>query len=180
MIRRLSIVVTILAILAALAWLAMPRPKPVPAAPALTRVEEKAVEAKIEERWGRLGVAGLLPEERDWVWLWWLHVEVDNNSFDQFFGNETGDHAPEMLAALERVGAVKARSILAQAMAVYDPAGGYTTDREKRRERAALAEERMDRDDLWGACDSEFRDCDEPFQSWATARVQAAYARAGI
>lgn len=184
--QRLAILVSILAILATLAAIARvtaphrESPAAEPENSVLTGAQAEHLDTKLEARWGRLGLAGLLPEERDWIWLWWLHVEVDNNSFDQFFGNETGDHAPEMLDALQRVGAVRARAILVSAMAVYDPAGGYTTDREERRERAARVRENLDRDDLWDASDREFRTCDEPFQSWAIARVRAAYVRAGI
>jgi hypothetical protein len=35
----------------------------------------------VHDRWGQLGFKRLLPEEQDYIMIWWLFAEVLNGSF---------------------------------------------------------------------------------------------------
>jgi hypothetical protein len=85
----------------------------------------------LETRWERLGYEKLLPVERDYLLIWWLEAESSNGTLHQYFYNPTGDHAPETLAALERVGAHQAHAVLVKAISAFGPSG-YPTDRRER------------------------------------------------
>lgn len=98
------------------------------------------VGALFHERWRRLGLEALLPEERDHVLLWELHVEVGNGGLDQYLSNGSGDHAEETVEALVRVGLAVAAEIVRRAMDALP--GGWCSDREERGRRIAATPDR--------------------------------------
>ncbi len=63
--------------------------------------------------------------------LWSLDGEIHNGGFDQLFANPLGDHALELVDALETVGAEASRSLLSEALADF-PGGAPSKDREIR------------------------------------------------
>jgi hypothetical protein len=92
-------------------------------------------EQVIHDRWQQLGFEKLLPEEQDYIMIWWLIAEVNNGSFAQYFGNETGDHAGQALDGLKKCGALERARLLQQAMDLFLPYGGYTPDWNLRNDR---------------------------------------------
>jgi len=93
------------------------------------QIDLKRTEALIRRRWKEDGYVQLLPEEQDYIVLWWLQVEVDNGGFEQYFFNSAGDGARQANTALVRLGATRSAQILEEALQVIDPAGGYNPDR---------------------------------------------------
>jgi hypothetical protein len=89
----------------------------------------------VHDRWGKLGYEKLLPEEQDYIMIWWLVAEVNNGTFAQYFSNETGDHALQALNGLKQCNAVEGARILQAAMDLFLPFGGYTPDQELRNSR---------------------------------------------
>jgi hypothetical protein len=92
------------------------------------------------ERWGRLGLDGLLPEERDHVLLWELHTEANNGGLDQYLCNSSGDHAAVAVAALDRAGLASLAGVLRRTLAAL-PAG-WCADRSERCRRVAAVPDR--------------------------------------
>jgi hypothetical protein len=89
----------------------------------------------LHQRWERLGVDQLLSEERDYILLWELYAEVSNGTFDQYLCNSSGDHAPEAMAALERLNSVQLLGILRRVLEMLP--GGWCADRDERNDRVA-------------------------------------------
>ncbi|MEM7313539.1 MAG: DUF4375 domain-containing protein [Planctomycetota bacterium] len=89
----------------------------------------------VRYRWDSLGFDGLRPSEKDYLYGWWLCVEVDSGAFDQYFYNSTGDFALLALSALQTLKTPKAHSILSDALQLFEPVGGFTPDRAERCER---------------------------------------------
>lgn len=85
----------------------------------------------IEDRWTRLGFNELLPEERDFILVWWLEAEASNGTLHQYFSNSTGDSAVDALGALDRIGAQCAANVLREALKLFGE-GLYPTDRTQR------------------------------------------------
>ena len=86
---------------------------------------------RLEDRWKRLGFDALLPEERDFILVWWLEAEASNGTLHQYFSNSTGDSAIDALGALERIGARCAANVLRDALKIFGD-GPYPTDRTRR------------------------------------------------
>jgi hypothetical protein len=78
-------------------------------------------------RWKRHGFDRLLEEEKDYLRVWWLEAEASNGTLHQYFYNSTGDDALETVAALKRLNAPQAASILTDAIAIF--VGDYPKDR---------------------------------------------------
>jgi len=138
-------------------------------------MDDEQVDELVHKRWGEIGFENLFPEERDYIWLWCLRVEVENGSFDQYFFNSAGDDALEALAALARVGAMQTHSILSRALAVLDSVGGFSKERFTRQDRMEpLAEDAFDKPT------QAFYDGDEAFMSMAIVRVVQSLKAHGI
>ena len=86
---------------------------------------------RLEDRWKRIGYDALLPEERDFILVWWLEAEASNGSLHQYFANSTGDSAIDALAALDRIGAQCAANVFRDALKLFGD-GPYPTDRTQR------------------------------------------------
>jgi Domain of unknown function (DUF4375) len=132
----------------------------------------------LQERWGQLGVEGLLPEERAYVLLWELHAEVSNGTFDQYLGNSSGDHAEEVLATLARLGSVRLAGILRRVLGALP--GGWCADQDEREERVAAVPNRWDvfrelTDEYYAAIEAE-----AAVGERAIEEVAAAYQREGL
>ena len=82
------------------------------------------------ERWKQLGFDGLLPEERDHVFLWSLHAEFTSGGLHQFLYNSSGDHAVETVAACERHGMAATAGVLRRALEALP--GGWCAERWER------------------------------------------------
>ena len=135
----------------------------------------KSIEDAVHRRWKDLGYDALLPEERDYIVLWWLMVEVNNGSFDQYFFNNSGDAAMQALSALQLLGAEKTHAILQDALAEMELIGGYTSDCEARRRLLAADDEvRFD------GPTNRFYEYEEDFVGMALNRVASAYKQKGI
>jgi hypothetical protein len=96
----------------------------------------------LHERWQRLEVEALLPEERDLILLWELHVEVSNGTFDQYLCNSSGDHALEAVDTLRRIGLKTVLDILLQVLDALP--GGWCPEREERNRRVASVPDRFE------------------------------------
>ena len=68
-------------------------------------LDYESIRDTIETRWRRHGYDALLPEERDYLLVWWLEAEASNGSLHQYFDNSTGDAALDTLNALRRINA---------------------------------------------------------------------------
>ena len=71
--------------------------------------------------------------------IWSLVAEVFNGTFAQYFSNETGDHALQALDGLKKCGANEGARFWQEAMDLFQPYGGYTTDRDIRNDRIVAA-----------------------------------------
>lgn len=83
----------------------------------------------LERRWEEIGFGSLMPEEQDFLVLWFLNTEVFNGGLVQYFDNSAGDTALQALSALSAVGAIQIHDILKRAIGAFDVVGGYTNDR---------------------------------------------------
>jgi hypothetical protein len=133
-----------------------------------------------EERWEKVGYDGLLPEEHDHLHIWWLNVEVNNGSFDQYLYNSTGDQAPETFEALGRIGAVKTQRMLGDVLALVG--SPYPTDRAERWKRLEQCEARDE--NAWERrireLSREYYECDEPLTDATTQLLVTANRREGV
>ena len=130
----------------------------------------------LETRWERLGYDQLLPEERDYLLVWWLQAEASNGTLHQYFSNSSGDHAEEALAALKRLGADRAHRILRKAMAAFGKAG-YSGDRAERNRRLDLIPNQYE---VFQELTDELFDESEDVVSLAIDRVRSAFEKRGI
>ena len=97
--------------------------------------DDDRVEAVHQERWSRLGFAGLHSFERDYIGVWWLVGDTMNGGLVQYFDNSSGDLAEHALAGLETAGATETLTILREAMALIP--GGWCADQTERGRRLA-------------------------------------------
>jgi hypothetical protein len=136
----------------------------------------------VHDRWRQLGYDNLLPEEKDYIMIWWLVVEVFNGTFAQYFSNETGDHALQALDGLKKCGATEGARLLQEAMDLFQPYGGYTTDRDLRNDRIDKLETEPSAQpkDAFREVSNAFQDSKEPILALALMRVREAYEREGI
>ena len=86
---------------------------------------------RLEDRWKRLGFDALLPEECDFILVWWLEAEASNGTLHQYFSNSTGDSAIDALGALDRIGAHCDANVLRDALKLFGD-GPYPTDCNRR------------------------------------------------
>ncbi|MEX0716309.1 MAG: DMP19 family protein [Planctomycetaceae bacterium] len=61
----------------------------------------------------------LEPAERYMVDVFWLIAETNNGGLDQYFTNQSGDHAAEVLEALRAIGATQTLAILERACNLF-------------------------------------------------------------
>jgi hypothetical protein len=136
----------------------------------------------VHDRWGQLGFDKLLPEEKDYIMIWWLVSEVFNGTFAQYFGNETGDHALQALDGLRICGASEGARLLQDAMDLFEPYGGYTADQDVRNDRIDQleAEPAAQPDGAFQEVSNAFQDSKEPMLGLALKRVMEAYKREGV
>jgi hypothetical protein len=127
------------------------------------------------ERWGRLGLEGLLRAERDHVLLWSLHAECTSGGLHQYLYNSGGDHAEETVAALNRHGMSRTGEVLRYALELLP--GGWCADREEGIRR------------LEGVRDADLRALDDEYDASIAAEppsdslaesILAAYRREGL
>lgn len=140
------------------------------------------VGALFHERWGRLGVDGLLPPERDYVLLWVLHAEVGNGGMDQYLSNSSGDYAAATVEALERYGQRDMAAALRLALDALP--GGWCADRAERQRRLAAVPGRWDvfgvlTEEYYRAEDAE-ADRPPPADGGVAGAILAAYRREGL
>lgn len=142
------------------------------------QLDRCAIDNTVHERWQQLGHTELLlPEEQDYLHIWWLSVEVNNGGFHQYFWNSAGDTAVETVAALKRMEATQTRGMLERALDLLEPLGGFTADREARQERMKrLPEDSL----LFDPLSDEFFASTEDLDGKAMRRVADAYKRNGI
>jgi hypothetical protein len=136
----------------------------------------------VHDRWGQLGFDNLLPEEKDYIMIWWLVAEVFNGTFAQYFGNETGDHAFQALDGLKKCGATEGAPLLQEAMDLFEPYGGYTMDQDVRNDRIEQleAEPAAQPAGAFREVTNAFQDSKEPMSGLALKRVMEAYRREGV
>jgi hypothetical protein len=136
----------------------------------------------IHDRWRQLGFDNLLPEEKDYILIWWLVAEVFNGTFSQYFSNETGDHAVQALDGLKKCGATEGARLLQEAMDLFEPYGGYTKDRFARNDRLDKLEAKIEAqgEDPIQEVTNAFQDSKEPIRGLALTRVLEAYKRDGV
>lgn len=94
-------------------------------------LDAEEIRDRLEDRWKRQGFDALLPEERDFILVWWLEAEASNGTLHQYFSNSTGDSAVDTLGALDRIGAQCAANVLRDALKLFGE-GPYPTDRTRR------------------------------------------------
>lgn len=107
------------------------------------------------------GYAGLSEAEKT---IWVVDVllaEIQNGGFHQFFSNSSGDHAPEVLPALEKVHARAISELYRRATKLFDPTDGIPMDRDARDSVLdAMGSSEEDSCDAFEALDREFHDLD--------------------
>jgi hypothetical protein len=114
--------------------------------------------AVVLERLEREGVDGLSEPQLYYLTLTWLHWEVKNGGFTQYFFNSYSDLAGHAVDAAKAVGATKAARVIQKAMALFGP-DGPDPNRDKRMDQLSTlnlkALEKLDfeyyacADDLW-------------------------------
>lgn len=141
----------------------------------------------LERRWDELGFDSLLPEERDFLILWFLNTETFNGGLIQYFNNSSGDTALQALSALSAAGASQAHDILQQAISALDFVGGYTVDHDLRSDRLMSCDDPLKPNPAHRAVDAltdkyfeiaGWPECD--FLETTLKRVQKVYDRKGI
>lgn len=138
--------------------------------------EFRETRALLEDRWRDQGFDRLLPEERDFIVLWWLEADVFNGGFHQYFFNSSGDGAPSALVALDALGAPLTAGILREALSQL-ACTPYISDTALRRKHLATLEH------AWARFDpvtDRLQDLPEDFVSLAIERVKSAYEENGI
>jgi hypothetical protein len=99
-----------------------------------------------------------------------VEMEVNNGGFDQYYWNSPGDHARETVSALQELGAAHTASLVAEANAVFGPAG---PDRDRGRrwdQMKALPPAGRDR---WHELDGAFQDYEEDLSALAARYIRA-------
>jgi hypothetical protein len=136
----------------------------------------------VHDRWGQLGFENLLPEEKDYILIWWLVAEVFNGTFAQYFSNETGDHAKQALDGLKKCGATEGARLLQEAIDLFLPYGGYTTDQDLRNDRIDHLESQPSAqpEGAFRQVSNAFQDSREPMLGLALERVKEAYKQEGV
>lgn len=124
-------------------------------------------------RFENLGISNLLQEERDYLLIWSLDVEVCNGSFDQYFFNDSGNHAKETLSALQLCNAQQTYDITFKAIQQFEPVGGYSADRKQRQQKMDTL--RLNVEMPFEKITQEFHNMNEQFRYLALKRVYYAY-----
>jgi hypothetical protein len=136
----------------------------------------------VHDRCEQLGFENLLPEEKDYILVWWLSAEVVGGSFAQYFSNSYGDDALQTFAALKRCGATGDAELLMEALDLFAPVGGYTADRDERNHRLEQLESLPHAQPQGAFCEVSRRlqQSQEATRDLALKRVKDAYRREGI
>jgi hypothetical protein len=140
-----------------------------------TRKRLSHVRATVETRWENLGYENLSNYEREYINVWWLCVEVETGGFYQYFYNSYGDNSLATLSALTSITANEAHAALSDAIAVFEPVGGFSPDRHTRCERMTLLP-----DNAFNDANSRFYDLSEDVRELALLYVEREYARDSI
>lgn len=77
------------------------------------------------------GLHSLTPPEQVAFHVDELEREINNGGFFQFFGNSSGAHVPETIAALETIGAQRMAALVREALAHF-PGGAPPADQAER------------------------------------------------
>ena len=100
--------------------------------------------ASVQEKEARHGYGSLAPPERIVFDVNALEAEVNNGGFHQFFFNSEADRVPEIIEALQAIGAFTVAGIVQEACSLF-PAGGPSRDRHARQEQLEqVGDERFD------------------------------------
>lgn len=100
--------------------------------------------ASVQEKEARHGYDSLAPPERIVFDVNALEAEVNNGGFHQFFFNSEADRVPEIIEALQAIGASTVAGIVQEACRLF-PAGGPSRDRYARQEQLEqVGDERFD------------------------------------
>ena len=92
------------------------------------------IDQPIHDRWAELKWEGITIDEREYLMLWWLVMEVYNGTYDQYFHNDTGDGFEDARKMAEKIGNYDLLENMDQAMALLDKYGGYKSNSEERHE----------------------------------------------
>lgn len=122
--------------------------------------------SSVQEKETRHGYDSLAPSERVVFDVNALEAEVNNGGFHQFFFNSEADRVPEIIEALEAIGASTVAGIVREACRLF-PAGGPSRDRYARQEQL----DRID-DEQLGALDQRFYAYPEPLGQLVVAYWQ--------
>jgi hypothetical protein len=100
--------------------------------------------ASVQEKQTRHGYDSLAPPERIVFDVNALEAEVNNGGFHEFFFNSQADRVPEIIEALQAIGATTVAGMVREACSLF-PAGGPSRDRQARQEQLEeVCEERFD------------------------------------
>jgi hypothetical protein len=79
------------------------------------------------------GYHSFTPGERLYFFTWWFFAETNGGGLHQFFYNDAGAYAEDVLEGLERIGGTQTAGILRRTMAIF-PGSRLPTDILERRE----------------------------------------------
>jgi hypothetical protein len=140
-----------------------------------TRERLSHVRATIETRWEKLGYENLSNYEREYINVWWLCVEVETGGFGQYFYNSYGDNSMATLSALITIAANGAHAALSDALAGFQPVGGFAPDRQTRCEKLLQLPH-----NAFENANSKFYDLNEDVRELALLHVERGYAEERI
>lgn len=138
-------------------------------------------EKTVRARWEKLGFGELLPEEQQYIALFWLKGEIMNGGFHQYITNNSGDLALLALQGLKEIGAIESLKILEEALAIFPP-GCYSTDREQREKNlTAISGGEIEAEiRAFDRVSNALQDYPEDFYGMALDRLAALYSSNGV
>lgn len=116
------------------------------------------------------GIDSLTQKEQHIYAIDGMLTEVNNGGFNQFFFNNTGELAYDLVPALEVIGSKKFKAIAFKAVDIFGEIPSL--DESSRYSHLGKITE-DDELQLWDECDDEFYDCDEEIESMAVAYAKA-------
>jgi len=91
--------------------------------------------SQVCKRYKEVGFGGLSQLDKFVLVVVEFQGQMNSGGLDPYFFNSSGDSTPVLLDAFDAIGAVEARNLTTDALAVFDPVGGYTTNQDARIER---------------------------------------------
>src|SRR5438093_490965 len=131
--------------------------------------EDSKILGALNYRIGQKPETRITETERRLVAVHWLHGEVHNGGFDQYFFNSAGNDSKAALEGLREMGAPAAAALLERAMGVF-PGGQPPLDRQERQQ--VMDKVRTQSKSVWHQCDDEFYELKE-----GLTRLSLAYAK---